>query len=114
MKKGEKERKKEIMEMLGKNTNPVIEKVVEEVIFLENKMEELKQLPFIRISERNQMIQRATPAAKQYKELIQQYTNCVKIICKVANNMDENAQDSPLREWFRKYNANKQKENMDS
>ena len=49
--------------------------MVDEILFLEGKLAELKKLPFIKVHPTDQTKQKTTPAAKQYKELLQQYTN---------------------------------------
>lgn len=39
-----------------------------------------------------------TPAAKQYKEFLQQYTNCIRVLARVTGQ-DDKEEDSPLRAW---------------
>lgn len=70
--------------------------LIEEIIFIENQLTELKKLPFISINPKNNMQQRTTPAAKQYKELFQQYTNALKILAH-ATGEDMGEEESPLR-----------------
>ena len=76
--------------------------MVNEVVFLEGRLEELKKLPFLKIHPKQPDLQRATPAAKQYKELLQQYTNAVKILMR-ASGIDEDDEDSPLRKWVKEH-----------
>ena len=68
--------------------------LIEEAIFLEKRLEDLKKLPFIKINPKN-------PAQKQYKELLQQYTNVIKVLTR-ATGQDEGDEESPLRKWVRK------------
>lgn len=75
--------------------------LIEHIVFLENQLSELKQLPFIEVNPKNQMQQRPTPAAKQYKELLQQYNNCIKILLSAANK-NEGDETSPLREYLKR------------
>ena len=63
------------------------------------QLAELKQLPFIEVNPKNPMQQRPTPAAKQYKELLQQYNNCIKIMLSAAK-ASEGEEISPLREYL--------------
>lgn len=72
--------------------------LVDEIIFIEEQLIELKKLPFIKISPRDPNMQKATPAAKLYKEFLQQYTNCIKILGK-ASGLDAEDEESPLRKW---------------
>lgn len=76
--------------------------LIDEMLFLENQLEELKKLPFIKVNPKNQYQQKATPAQKQYKELLQQYGNVIKIIARVSGN-EGDQEESPLREWIKKH-----------
>lgn len=79
----------------------VLVPLIEEVIFLEKRLEDLKKLPFIKINPKNPAQQKNTPAQKQYKELLQQYTNVIKVLTR-ATGQDEGDEESPLRKWVRK------------
>lgn len=77
----------------------IVEPMIDDVVFLEARLQELRKLPFIEVSTKNAARQRNTPAAKMYKELLQQYNNCIKILCGVlAKNGTE--ESSPLREYL--------------
>lgn len=76
--------------------------LIEEVIFLEGQLEALKKLPFIKVNPKNPSQQKATPAQKQYKELLQQYTNIIKILVR-ATGIDESDDESPLRKWVKEH-----------
>lgn len=76
--------------------------LIDEMVFLENQLEELKKLPFIKVNPQNPYQQKATPAQKQYKELLQQYGNIVKIIARVSGDGGDH-EESPLREWIKKH-----------
>ena len=80
--------------------NVVMGPMVNDMVFLEQQLSELRQLPFIRVNPNNPAQQKPTAAAKQYKELLQQYNNCVKII---AGAIKSTATDdeSPLRAFLR-------------
>lgn len=80
----------------------LIRKLLEDAVFLENELEKLKRLPFLRIDPKNPERQKATPAAKQYKEFLQQYVNIIKALDKGAKN-DGETEESPLRKWFRSH-----------
>lgn len=77
--------------------------LIEETIFLEEQLIELKELPFIQVSKKNPAIQKTTPAAKQYKEFLQQYNNCLRILFRMTGEMEENDEESPLRKWAREH-----------
>ena len=94
------DRKKEILALCEENKTEVVQ-LVDEIIFLEDQLIKLKKLPFISVNPKNQAQQRATPAAKQYKEFLQQYINCIKLLIK-ASGQDDDEEESPLRKWARK------------
>lgn len=78
--------------------------LVDEIIFLEEKLVELKQYPFLSVNPSNHSQQKATPASRQYKEFLQQYNNSLKLLLHITGDMGANADDtaeSPLREWVR-------------
>lgn len=91
------ERKKELEEYI-KNDVALLP-LVGEVLFLESQLDYLRQLPFIKIHPSDPTKQKPTPAAKQYKEFLQQYNNCLKILAK-ASGHDLEDEESPLRKWI--------------
>ena len=78
--------------------SPTIEPLIERMLFLETRLEELEKLPMIKVHPENPEIQKATPAAKLYKEFLQQYTNVVKTITHAIGD-DSEKDVSPLRKW---------------
>ena len=93
-------RKKELLKLTGGDA--ALMELVSKVLFLEKRLDELEKLPFIKVNPNNPTQQKTTPAAKQYKELLQQYTNCIKILSR-AGNVDDSEEESPLRKWVRKH-----------
>lgn len=102
-------RKDELLKYAGDELTDLITKLVDEMLFLEAKLAELKKYPFLQVHPKDACVQRATPAAKQYKEFLQQYNNCIKIIesiiYKDKRAEADEVEESPLRKWF-KENAN--------
>ena len=98
-------RKDELLKYVGDDLNDLVIDLVDEMVFLEIKLKELKELPFIRVNKNNPELQKATPASKLYKEYLQQYVNCVKviegIIYKDKRLDDTEVEESPLRKWFK-------------
>ena len=107
----------ELMSIVPEDSVELVKSVVEDVVFLEERLEELKQLPFIEVNSKNPVKQRSTPAGKLYKEFLQQYINCIKMIESIIyrdKKLDsDEAEESPLRKWFRE-NANQREKNMDA
>ena len=92
-------RKEELLNLIGDDKTLV--KLVDEVCFLEKQLEYLKTLPQINVNPDNPAQQKATPASKQYKEFLQQYVNCIKVLAHVGG--DDETEISPLRKWAEKY-----------
>ena len=76
--------------------------LIEEMVYLEKQLDELRELPKIKIHPQDKTRQKATPAAKLYKEYLQQYTNIVKLLLR-ATGADEKEEDSPLRKWMNEH-----------
>ena len=74
--------------------------MLEQVVFLENQLKTLKELPFIEVSRKNQALQRPTAASKQYKELMQQYNACIKTLL-TALRRNGGEETSPLEEYLK-------------
>ena len=102
-------RRKELLKIVcgdGKAEEAAVTNLIDEVVFLEEQMTALKKYPFILVSAQNPSFQKATPAAKQYKEFLQQYNNSLKLLLKISGGEEEQEAESPLRKWAR--------ENVDS
>lgn len=78
----------------------IIAPLIDDVVFLEAQLQDLRKLPFIRVNPSDPSLQKTTPAAKQYKELLQQYNNCIKILTGILRK-DGSEEESPLRAFLR-------------
>ena len=98
-------RRDELVKLIPDDSKDLMIPMVDEVLFLEERLTELKKLPFIQVNPKDSMQQRSTPAAKQYKEFLQQYINCIKsieyVIYKDKRLQGEEIEESPLRKWMR-------------
>ena len=90
-------RKDELLKLI--NNDITLIPLIDEVVYLEEQLDYLRSLPKIKVNPKNPTQQKATPAAKLYKELLQQYTNIIKILMK-ATGADTDSEDSPLRKWM--------------
>lgn len=93
-------RKKELLKLLNNDT--AYAPLVTEMVYLEEQLDELRALPKIKVHPTDTTKQKLTPAAKLYKEYLQQYTNIVRILMK-ATGSDETEEDSPLRKWMNEH-----------
>lgn len=98
-------RQEELLKLICKNgaDNDIkATQLIDEIIFIEEQLIFLKTLPFININPKNPMQQKATPAAKQYKELLQQYNNSLRLLFRLSGDMGgESEEESPLRKWVK-------------
>ena len=90
-------RREELRQYVDKSMFPLID----EMLFIEDQLTYLKDLPFLIVHPTDPSKQKSTPAAKQYKELLQQYTNIVKILTRSSE--DDNEEESPLRKWLNEH-----------
>ena len=94
-------RKEELLQIFDQveDTKGIILPMIDDVVFLEKQLKDLRQLPFIRVNPKDRTLQKPTPAAKQYKELLQQYNNCIKILTGILRK-DTPEEESPLRAFL--------------
>ena len=89
-------RKEELLQIIENDV--VLIPLVNEIITIENRLEEVSKLPFYKVNPKNPEQQKMLPAFRIYKELLQQYTNCIKVLSQ-ASGQDESGEESPLRKW---------------
>lgn len=98
------DRYEELIKIVPDDSIDLVKNTIEEIVFIETQLVELRKLPFIKVHPDYPELQKSTPAAKMYKELLQQYNNCVKLVEAVIyrdKKLDqEEAEESPLRKWF--------------
>lgn len=96
-------RREELLKLVDKSNASTIVPLIDKMLFIENQLENLEKLPMIKVHPDNPEIQKATPAAKLYKEFLQQYTNIIKVI---SHNIEDESdgKDSPLNRWVKSRN----------
>ena len=93
-------RKEELLTAI--NNDLTLIPLINDMVYLETELDSLRELPKIKVHPTDPSKQKATPAAKLYKEYLQQYTNVVKILIR-ATGTDENEEESPLRKWMNQH-----------
>lgn len=93
-------RKEELLNYIDEN--PVLYPLITEMVELETELDYLRKLPKIKVHPKDPSRQKATPAAKLYKESLQQYTNILRILMR-ATGTDVDDEESPLRKWFNEH-----------
>lgn len=80
-----------IFQGVDDNQRQLILPLIEEAVFLEGKMTELKKLPFVSVNPKNPALQKLTPAAKLYKECTQSYMNAIRILSSILRKVEASA-----------------------
>ena len=93
-------REKELLSLI--NHDKLLIPLVSDMVTLEEQLEYLRTLPKIKVHPKDPTKQKATPAAKLYKEALQQYTNILRILMR-ATGTDVDDEESPLRKWFNEH-----------
>ena len=99
-----KEKLKEIFEKIDADKREVITPMLDDVIFLEERLAELRKLPTIRYDKRNPAKQEVTPAGKQYKEYMQSYLNAIKVLQMTLYRAGETG-ESPLLKALKEFES---------
>lgn len=90
-------RKDDLLALITINKEMIIP-LIDDVLYMEQQLQYYRSLPQISVNPKNPMQQKATPAAKLYKETLQQYTNCIKVLAH-CTGQDADNEESPLRKW---------------
>lgn len=93
-------RKEELLKVIENDTT--LTPLIDEVVYLEEQLDYLRTLPKIKVHPKNPEMQKTTPAAKLYKEMLQQYTNIIRILMR-ATGTDLEDDESPLRKWVKNH-----------
>lgn len=91
------EKYKELLEEFKKadpNNYILVENTINKMVFIENKLDYLETLPFLKVHPDKPELQKATPAAKQYKELMQNYLYMTKILVALINKINFEEDDA--------------------
>lgn len=86
-----------IFEGVDASERVLVDRLIDEVVYLEERMEQLRAMPFIQIHPDNPALQRTTAAAKQYKECSQSYMNAIRILLNVLRKVDADAENELLK-----------------
>ena len=97
-------RKEEILQLIDNNNTKsvkVISEIIDDFVFLEEQLKELRKLPQILVNKENPALQKLTPAAKLYKEYLVQYSNLVKIILSAIDEEVTEDEESVISQFFK-------------
>ena len=77
-----------IFKDVEENEKQLVDKLLDEIVYLENQMTDLKKLPFINVHPEKPQLQKVTPAAKLYKECSQSYMNAIRILVNILRKVE--------------------------
>ena len=98
------ERLKQIFDNVDEDKRDIIMPLLDDVIFIEGRLQELRKLPMIRVHPKNPARQEVTPAGKQYKEYMQSYLNALKVLQKTLYLAGETG-ESPLLKALKEFES---------
>lgn len=107
---GRAEQLQEIFKGIDENKYKVVSNLIDEAVYLETRLQELKKYPHIKFHPQNPELQKVTAAGKQYRELLQTYTNIIDKLCRIYSN-EETEEESPLQQYF-KMKLDREKNNV--
>lgn len=87
----------------------IVSNLIDEAVFLEGQLAELKKFKFLKSKTvkktdgKEVLLQKVTPAGKQYREFLQTYTNIMDKLCRMYGK-EETDDASPLRAFLDKVN----------
>ena len=80
-----------IAEKLDADKRTAVEPLLTDIVFMENRLADLRKLPHLRIHPKNPERQQVTAAGKQYKETMQSYLNALKVVLTAINRQESDA-----------------------
>ena len=93
------DRRKELLDCIDADER-LVGHLVDEILYLEDQIAEVKKLPFIKVHPDDPQRQKATPASRLYVQLNAQYNSAIRTLVSISNKED-GEEDSPLRQWVR-------------
>ena len=99
-----KKRLKELNDFVGKDKVIFLHNLIDDIVYMEERLEELKELPFIRVNPKNKEQQKKTESSKLYLSLMAQYTQDLKALSYMAGKTGEEEDISPLRLYIQSLN----------
>lgn len=79
----------------------VIHPMIINLAYVEDQLDMLKTKPMIEFHPTNPMLQRTTPSAKLFKELLSQQKDIVRVLCGILGKSASSEEDSPLRAYMK-------------
>ena len=103
------DRKQELLKLfkdVDENQKKLVDRLLDEVVHIENELDMLKGLPPIRVHPKDPSKQEMTPAGKLYKDMTAQYMNAIRILSSVLRGSAGEEYD-PVAEFMENMRAGK-------
>lgn len=97
------DRKTELLQIFNgadKKVLTIVEPMIEDLVFVESQLEELRSKPFIRYHPKDPSQQKPTVAYKVYRDLLAQEKDMVRILCSQLHKGPTDEKQSPLRAYL--------------
>ena len=94
---GRLEQLQEIFSSIDDDKKQVIEPLLSDVVYMEERISYLKTLPHIRVHSSDPARQEVTPAFKQWKDMQQQYLNALKVLMTALYRVESDAADELMK-----------------
>lgn len=100
-----KKRTKELNDFVGKDKVIFLGNLINDIVYMEERLEELRQYPFIKVNPKNKEQQKKSESSKLYLSLMAQYTQDLKALSYLAGKSGDEEEISPLRMYIQKINS---------
>lgn len=98
---GRKDELLQIFQELDKDVLTIVTSLIDDLVFIEGQLDELRKQPFIKYHPKDPSIQKQTPAGKLYKDLLAQQKDIVRILCSQLHKGGKGESESPLRQYLK-------------
>ena len=87
----------DIFKDVESNEKQLVDKLLDDIVYLEEQMTELKKIPLIKHHPKDENKFKISPTAKLYKECSQSYMNAIRILVNILRKTESSAQDELLK-----------------
>lgn len=79
----------------------IITPLIDDLVFIEDQLKELKGKPFIKYHPTDPTIQKQTPSGRLYRDLLAQEKDIIRILCSQLHKGGASEDESPLRAYLK-------------
>jgi len=93
-------REDDLKSLFSGSTLVMVTPLIEELVYIESQIESLRKEPMIRYHPSDRSIQKMTPAARLYKDLVAKETDIVRTLTTILRRSESDGDVSPLRAYL--------------